>query len=88
MILASIMLLGSLTGAIGGALQSGQFGRKGSLMIDAALFVISTVALSLAPNLIVVLASRFVQGKEIPSILYSRGHSKAIAILKKKVRKS
>ena len=37
--LASIMLLGSITGAIGGGLQSGYFGRKRSLMIDATIFI-------------------------------------------------
>ena len=67
MIIASIMLLGSLTGAIGGGLQSGQFGRKRSLMIDATLFIIATIALILAPNLIVVLISRFVQGHCVAS---------------------
>ena len=61
------MLLGSLTGAIGGGLQSGRFGRKRSLMIDATLFIITTIALILAPNLIVVLISRFVQGHCVAS---------------------
>ena len=60
--IASIMLLGALIGAIGGSLQSGRFGRKRSLLIDSTLFTLATIALTFAPNLIVVLISRFVQG--------------------------
>ena len=56
------MLLGALFGALGGGLQSGQFGRKLSLMIDSILFTLATIALSLAPNMIVILMPRFVQG--------------------------
>ena len=36
-------------------------------MIDATLFIIATIALILAPNLIVVLVSRFIQGHCVAS---------------------
>ena len=61
------MLLGSMTGAIGGGLQSGQFGRRWSLLIDTLIFIIATIAITLAPNLMVVLISRFVQGHCVAS---------------------
>ena len=56
------MLLGMMFGSIGGSLQSGKFGRKHSIMIDAILFILSTIAMVFAPNLLVVLISRFLQG--------------------------
>ena len=61
------MLLGSMTGAIGGGLQSGQFGRRWSLLIDTLIFIIATIAITFAPNLMVVLISRFVQGHCVAS---------------------
>ena len=61
------MLLGSMTGAIGGGLQSGQFGRRWSLLIDTLIFIVATIAITLAPNLMVVLMSRFVQGHCVAS---------------------
>ena len=59
---ASIINLGALTGAIGGGLQSGYIGRKCSLMIDAIVFMIATIGMTFAPNLIVILIARFIQG--------------------------
>ena len=65
------MLLGSITGAIGGGLQSGYFGRKRSLMLDATIFIFATIGLIVAPNLIVVLISRFIQGHCVASSVVS-----------------
>ena len=65
--LASIMLIGSMTGAIGGGLQSERYGRRWSLLIDTLIFIVATIAITLAPNLMVVLMSRFVQGHCVAS---------------------
>ena len=59
---ASIISLGALTGAIGGGLQSGYIGRRCSLMIDAIVFIMATIGMIFAPNLIVILIARFIQG--------------------------
>ena len=56
------MVLGSLTGAMCGGIQSGRFGRKRSLMIDCTTCVSGTLLLAFAPNFHVVLVGRFVTG--------------------------
>ena len=60
--IASIMVLGSLTGSICGGFQSERFGRKASLQIDSLVFTFATMSIAFASNLPIVLIGRFVQG--------------------------
>ena len=56
------MVLGSLTGALCGGIQSGKMGRKKSLMVDSFNFVLGTLLVALAPNFYVMLLGRFIHG--------------------------
>jgi MFS family permease len=63
------MVLGNLTGALCGAIQSGKFGRKTSLMIDYVVFLIGILILCLAPNFYLILLARFITGHSTASAL-------------------
>ena len=63
------MVVGSLTGALCGGIQSGKFGRKKSLMIDNLVFLTGILILSLAPNFFLVLLARFITGHSTASAL-------------------
>ena len=65
--IASIMVLGCLTGSILGGFQSQKLGRKGSMMADAVIFIIATILLVFSPNLFSVLIARFAQGHAVSS---------------------
>ena len=63
------MVLGSLTGAFCGGLQSGKFGRKKSLMFDCFNFVLGTLFVALAPNFYLILVGRFIHGHSSASAM-------------------
>ena len=65
--LASIMVAGSLTGAICGCIQCGKLGRKRSMLIDCFFFIIGTLLMTFSVNLPMILVGRFVQGHSAAS---------------------
>ena len=65
--LASILVLGTIFGSLGGALQTGRFGRKYSIMIDSSTFLAATFMQSFAINFEMILVSRFIQGYALGS---------------------
>ena len=67
--LASIMVLGSLTGSFCGGIQSGKFGRRKSLMFDCVIFVLGTLFVALSPNFYLVLLGRFIHGHSSASAM-------------------
>ena len=56
------MILGTIFGSFGGAIQTGKLGRRYSIMIDSCTFLIATIMLAFSPNFQMVLAARFFQG--------------------------
>ena len=60
--LASILVLGSQSGALFGGVQCGMLGRKRSMMIDCLLFILGTLLVCLSPNFYLILIGRYVQG--------------------------
>ena len=69
LIKASLMVVGSLTGALCGGIQSGKFGRKKSLMLDNVVFLVGILILCLAPNFYLILLARFITGHSTASAL-------------------
>ena len=65
--LASIMVAGSLTGALCGGIQCGKLGRKRSMLIDCFFFIIGTLLMTFSVNLYMILVGRFVQGHSAAS---------------------
>ena len=63
------MVVGSLTGALCGGIQSGKFGRKKSLMFDNVVFLVGILILCLAPNFYLILLARFITGHSTASAL-------------------
>jgi SP family galactose:H+ symporter-like MFS transporter len=70
-IIASIMVLGSLSGALCGGLQGGRFGRKRSMMIDSVVFIVGILLSALAPNFYVIVIARLVLGHSAASAMVS-----------------
>ena len=66
------MILGTIFGSFGGAIQTGKLGRRYSLMIDSCTFLVSTLMLAFSPNFQMVLAARFFQGLFDLEFRYSR----------------
>lgn len=60
--IASILVVGSITGSLCGGIQSDRLGRKKSLQIDSLVFTFATLSIAFSPNLPIVLIGRFVQG--------------------------
>ena len=56
------MILGTIFGSFGGAIQTGKLGRRYSIMIDSCTFLVATLMLAFSPNFQMVLAARFLQG--------------------------
>ena len=69
--MASIKEIGSLTGAIFGALLSEKIGRRSSLIMDSILFSLGTLLTAFAINLEMILAGRFIQGHSSASAMVS-----------------
>ena len=67
--IASILEIGSLSGAIFGGLLSEKLGRRRSLMIDSIFFLIGTLMTTFSRNLNMILVSRFIQGHSAISAL-------------------
>ena len=67
--IASIKEIGSLSGAIFGALLSSKIGRQRSLMIDSVLFLIGTWMTTFAVNIEMIMVGRFVQGHSSASAI-------------------
>ena len=63
------MIVGSLTGALCGGIQSGKFGRKKSLMFDNVVFLVGILILCSAPNFYLILLARFITGHSTASAL-------------------
>ena len=61
-IVVSIMMFGAALGAPGSGPMSSRFGRKMSLLLSAVLFVVGSVGCAIAPNLEVLIISRFILG--------------------------
>ena len=66
---ASIMVLGSLSGALCGGIQSGKIGRKKSLMVDSVIYILGTLCVALAPNFYVILLGRYIHGHSSASAM-------------------
>ena len=60
--LASILVLGSQSGALFGGIQCGFLGRKRSMMIDCVCFIIGTLMVALSPSFYITLIGRYIQG--------------------------
>ena len=67
--IASIMILGSITGSLCGGWQCAKFGRKKSLIFDCFFFIIGIIMSSFAPNLYVLLAARILLGQWFSNFL-------------------
>ena len=63
------MILGTIFGSFGGAIQTGKLGRRYSIMIDSCTFLVATLMLAFSPNFQLVLAARFFQGLFVCLIL-------------------
>ena len=63
------MILGTIFGSFGGAIQTGKLGRRYSIMIDSCTFLVATLMLAFSPNFQMVLAARFFQGLFVCLIL-------------------
>ena len=66
---ASIMLVGSCTGAICGGIQSEKFGRRKSLLFDCFIYFVGTVLSTVAPNFYVLLVARVILGHSVASAM-------------------
>merc|ERR1712018_1049000 len=64
---ASIMIIGSCTGALLGGFQSQKFGRRKSLLFDCLVFIAATLACAMAPNFKVLLIARVILGHSVAS---------------------
>ena len=69
--MASIKEIGSLIGAILGALQSEKLGRRRSLIIDSFLYIIGTLLTAFSTNFEMILVGRFIQGFSAASAMVS-----------------
>ena len=69
--MASIKEIGSLIGAILGALQSEKLGRRRSLIIDSFLYIIGTLLTAFSTNFEMILVGRFIQGFSTASAMVS-----------------
>lgn len=67
--LASIMVVGSLSGSLCGGIQCGRFGRKKSLLFDSTSFMIGSLLMSLSPNFYLLLVGRFIHGHSCASAM-------------------
>ena len=61
-LVTATLLIGAALGAIGGGRINDRIGRKKALTIIAVIFFVGTIGCVVAPNLIVMLPSRFVLG--------------------------
>ena len=61
------MILGTIFGCFGGAIQTGRLGRRYSIMIDSCTFLGATLMMAFSPNFEMVLAARFLKGYAIGS---------------------
>ena len=66
---ASIMLVGSCTGAICGGIQSEKFGRRKSLLLDCFIYIVGTILFTVAPNFYVLLVARVILGHSVASAM-------------------
>ena len=64
---ASVMIVGSCTGAICGGFQSEKFGRRKSLLFDCFVFLLATIACAIAPNFYFLLVARVILGHSVAS---------------------
>ena len=66
---ASIMLVGSCTGAICGGIQSEKFGRRKSLLFDCFIYFVGTILSTVAPNFNILLVARVILGHSVASAM-------------------
>lgn len=67
--LASIMVVGSLSGALCGGIQCGKLGRRKSLLFDSINFIIGSLLMSLSPNFYLILVGRLIHGHSAASAM-------------------
>ena len=67
--IASILEIGSLSGAIFGGLLSEKLGRRRSLMTDSVFFLFGTLLTAFSIDLNMIMVGRFIQGHSATSAL-------------------
>ena len=67
--IASVLEIGSLSGAIFGGLLSEKLGRRRSLMTDSICFLIGTLMTAFSIDLNMIMVGRFIQGHSATSAL-------------------
>lgn len=67
--LASIMVVGSLSGSLCGGMQSGKFGRRKSMLMDSISYIIGSILMAMSPNFYLLLLGRFIHGHSCASAM-------------------